>query len=231
MMTRRLAGRLAGAICCSGLLATGAWAQAEQRAAPVVPEQPASESAVAATTMRHGMWLSAGLGAGAASLHCSVCDGEQQSRGTSGYLRIGTTVNSKLLLGAELNGWMRGASGDQGSQRVMALTGNAYWYPHPRHAYYFKGGFGVSRYRSWTTDDEDGVTDALTAGGFTGQVGIGYEVRVNPTMSIVPYFNLIGSARGALSTERDDGTHFDRDRLPTRANLLFLQLGLGMTWH
>lgn len=179
---------------------------------------------------RRGLWFGVGMGAGSASLHCRICDGAQGSKGTSGYLRAGTTVNGRLLVGAEVNGWLRGD--ETGNQRLFTLTGNGYWYPNPLHGYYLKGGFGISSYRQWATDKNNAaVSTGVSTGGFTGQVGAGYEVRVNPRMSFVPYLNLIGTAAGVLYTERNDGTHFDRNRLPNRANVLLLQLGLGLTWH
>ena len=82
-----------------------------------------------------------------------------------------------------------------------------------------------------TDDNNEDLTTGITAGGFTGSVGTGYEVRVNPRMSFVPFLNLIASAQGTLATERDDGTSFERNKLPNRANVLLLQLGLGVTWH
>ncbi len=203
----------------STALAQTARSESHPPAGTAVPASPASA--------RQGMWVSAGVGAGDANLHCRICAGEQPTRGTSGYLRVGTTVSPSFLVGAEANGWMR--SDQDGRQRVLALTGNAYWYPNPRHGYYLKGGFGISRYRY--SERENDVTTALTSAGLAGQVGAGYEVRVNPRTSVVPYVNLIGSARGRLATERDDGTHFDRDRLSTGAHLLFVQIGLGVTWH
>jgi hypothetical protein len=184
---------------------------------------PGSPAAV-----RQGMWFSAGLGAGSASLHCQICSGDLGSRGTTGYVRAGTTVNGFFLLGAELDAWMRSDQG--GHQRVFALTGNGYWYPDPRHGYYVKGGFGLSNYRQ-SADGDNGVTTAVTAGAFTGQVGLGYEVRMNPRMSIVPYANLIGSAKGRISTEQDNGTHLERNRLDMSGNVILLQIGLGLTWH
>ena len=195
-------------------------------AAPVNVNRPAPADAAGGS--RQGLWLSVGLGAGAASLHCQICEGEQQTRGTSGYLRAGTTINARLLLGAEVNGWMR--SDQTGNQRVVALTGNAYFYPNPVRPWYFKGGFGVTRYRQ-RSDDDEGESNGISTGGFTGQVGTGYEFRVNPRMSFVPYVNLIGTAKGALFTESESDTSFERNELPTRANVLLLQLGIGVTWH
>lgn len=206
-------------------------AQAARTTAPPPPKPADAIPADAPMYARQGTWFGVGLGAGSTSLHCQICDNaEVGSRGTSGYLRVGTTINGRFLVGAELNGWMRSA--EAGNQRVLALTGDGYWYPNPRHGYYFKGGFGFSRYKQWNTDDNNAeVKTGIATGGFTGQVGAGYEVRVNPRMSFVPFVNLIGTARGALYTERSDDTSFERNRLPNRANVLFLQLGMGLTWH
>lgn len=219
---------LRGAVLALSVLGVAAAPSVRAQAARAESSPSAGAPAAAApASARQGMWVSAGLGAGDANLHCRICAGEQPTRGTSGYLRVGTTVSPSFLIGAEANGWMR--SDPDGRQRVLALTGNAYWYPNPRHGYYLKGGFGISRYRY--SERENDVTTALTSAGLAGQVGAGYEVRVNPRTSVVPYVNLIGSARGRLATERDDGTHFDRDRLSTGAHLLFVQIGLGVTWH
>ena len=179
---------------------------------------------------RQGLWFSAGLGAGSTSIHCAICAGDLGSRGTAGYARMGTTLNGRLLVGAELNGWLRGS--EDGNQRVLALTGNGYWYPNPRHGYYLKGGFGLASYKQWQTDrNNSDVSTGISTGGLTGQIGTGYEMRVNPRMSFVPYLNLVATAQGALASERSDATHFERNTLPNRANVLMLQLGLGVTWH
>ena len=72
------------------------------------------------------------------------------------------------------------------NQRVVAITGNGYWYPNPRHGYYVKGGFGVTRYKQWSHDENDeDVTTGLTTNGLAGHIGTGDEVRVNPRMSLV----------------------------------------------
>jgi hypothetical protein len=212
------------------IVPASAAAQTARTATAPPPRPEAAIPADAPMYARQGTWLSAGLGAGSASLHCRICDGDQQTRGTSGYLRAGTTVTGRLLVGAELNGWMR--SGESGSQRVVAVTGNGYWYPNPRHGYYLKGGFGLTRYRQWTRDDNnEDLSTGLATSGLAGHVGVGYEVRVNPRMSLAPYVDLVGSAKGSMATVRDDGTRFERNRLSTGANVLLLQLGVGLTWH
>lgn len=205
-------------------------AQTARSARAPVPKAEAPVPADAPVYSRQGTWFGVGLGAGAATLSCAICEGEQGHRGTAGYLRAGTTINGRLLVGGEVNGWQR--SDETGSQRILSLTANGYWYPNPRHGYYFKGGFGLSRYKQWSQDgNNDALTTGLAAGGFTGQVGAGYEIRVNPKTSFVPFLNLVATAQNALSTERDDGTSYQRNKLPNRANVLLLQLGLGVTWH
>jgi len=224
-----LAGRLVGPLLLlAGFGGLPACAQAAQATEATPGKAESTPEAGSPAASRQGTWFGAGLGAGSGSLHCQICQGEIGSRGTTGYLRAGTTVNEHLLVGAEVDAWMR--SDQAGHQRVYALTGNAYWYPDPLHGYYVKGGFGFSNYRQSAAGD-NGTSTAVTAGAFAGQVGVGYEVRMNPRMSVVPYANLIGSAKGRISTEQDNGTHFERNRLDASGNVLLLQIGLGITWH
>ena len=223
-------GTFAVSAVAVALMATTAAAQTAKSGTPTPAKPDPAIPADAPVYARQGMWLSVGLGAGAASLHCRICSGDQGTKGTSGYLRAGTTINRRLLLGGEINGWLR--SDESGHQRVVVFTGDGYWYPNPRHGYYFKGGLGYSTYRQSATDPQNkDVQTGLTAGALTAQVGTGYEIRVNPKTSLVPYLNLVGTSQGTLFTQRDDGTHFERNKLPNKANVLLLQLGLGVTWH
>jgi hypothetical protein len=171
---------------------------------------------------RKGLWLGAGLGTGAGSLHCSICNHESE-QGTSGYLRAGTTINRKMLLGVEGGAWQR--SGDEGKRRLLTLTGGAWWYPTERHGYFLRFGAGVSRWRAW----KDG--DAVTSQAVALVVGTGYEVRVNPGLSVVPYLNALGTSSGALWLESKDAVSFERRKLPAGGHALLFQLGLGITRH
>lgn len=163
-----------------------------QTARTAVPAPKAAKAGPADAPVfgRQGLWFSAE----STSIHCAICAGDLGSRGTAGYARMDTTLNGRLLVGAELNGWLRGS--EDGNQRVLALTGNGYWYPNPRRGYYLKGGFGLASYKQWQTDRN---TSDVSTGISTG--------------------------------ERSDATHFERNTLPDRANVLMLLLGLGVTWH
>jgi len=172
---------------------------------------------------RQGFWMGAGLGAGAGSMHCGICEHEKE-QGTSGYFRAGTTINRRFLLGFEGSGWQRTTS-DAGKRRLLSLTGGAWWYPNERHGYFLRWGAGVSR---WRASQEN---EAITSQAVALVVGVGYEVRVNPKLSIVPYLNALGSSKGSMWLENRDDVSFERLKLPSGGHAVLFQLGLGITRH
>lgn len=172
---------------------------------------------------RQGFWMGAGLGTGAGSMHCGICAHERE-QGTSAYVRVGTTLNRKLLIGVEGAGWQR--TGDAGKRRLLTLTGGGWWYPNVRHGYYLRFGAGLSKWRASGVDNDAVVSQAMAL-----VLGVGYEVRVNPNLSIVPYLNALGSSSGALWLETRDAVSFERRKLPSGGHALLFQLGLGFTRH
>lgn len=171
---------------------------------------------------RRGFWVGGGLGAAASGLHCGICDNKTQ-KGTSGYLRIGTTMNRKLLIGLELGAWQRSGSDDK--RRLLALTVGTWWYPSERQGYFLRWGAGISRWRAWQ-ENEAVVSQALAL-----VVGAGFETRLNPGLSFVPYINALGSSSGALWLEQKDAVSFERRRLPSGGHALLFQIGIGLTRH
>lgn len=171
---------------------------------------------------RKGFWYGGGVGTGAGSMHCGICEHERE-QGSSGYLRVGTTLNRKMLIGIEGSGWQRSA--DAGKRRLLSLTGGAWWYPNPRHGYYLHWGAGVSRWRA-SEEQQAVVSQAMAL-----VVGAGYEVRLNPVLSIVPYLNALGSSSGALWLEDKSDVSFERRKLPTGGHAVLLQIGIGITRH
>lgn len=213
----------------SGLLALGAMmavagsARAQGGAIrAATAARKASEVVPGPADARKGFWIGAGLGTGAGSMHCAICEHERE-QGTAGYLRAGTTVNRKLLLGVEAEGWQRTA--DAGKRRLVSLTAGAWWYPNERHGYFLHWGAGISRWRASETND------AVTSQAVALVAGVGYEVRVNPQLSIVPYLNALGSSSGSLWLENKDAVSFERRKLPSGGHAVLLQIGLGLTRH
>lgn len=84
----------------------------------------------------------------------------------------------------------------------------------------------MSRWRAWE-EDEAVVSQALAI-----SVGAGYEVRVNPVLSVVPFVTVLGSASGALWAEAwEQDVSFRRDRLPASGHAVLVQVGIGITRH
>lgn len=212
-----LASAFVGALVAAG----GASAQAGAVRAGSVVRANAVASDLPADA-RKGFWLGGGLGTGAGSMHCGICEHERE-QGTSGYLRAGTTLNRKMLIGLEASAWQR--SVEAGRRRLVSLTAGAWWYPNPRHGYYLRWGAGVSRWRA--SEDQQAVTSQALA----LIVGAGYEVRLNPVLSIVPYVNALGSSNGSLWLEERNNVSFERRKLPTGGHAVLLQVGVGITRH
>lgn len=186
---------------------------------PVVSAQgfgPASAS-------RRGLWFGAGAGQGFTDLRCGICDGEKETGGMTGYLRLGGTASERLLLGADVTHWRR-KDGDI-LEHATGVAGAGYWYPDPRHGYYLKLGLGYSLYRA----GEDDI--ALTARLLTAVTGIGYEMRVNPAVSLVPFVNVVLTAKGNMLREDTRNGGFTASRVADDLGLLSLQIGFGFTRH
>lgn len=172
---------------------------------------------------RQGFWVGAGLGQGATWLRCAVCADDRKSGGLAGYGRAGATINDRLLLGGDLTYWRR--NDEEVLEQSTGLAGAAYWYPNERHGYYLKFGLGYSWYRA--AQDEI----ALTAGVLTAVSGAGYEMRVNPRISLVPFLNLLITAKGDLLREDTRNGGFSASRVADDLSQIAIQLGFGITRH
>lgn len=163
---------------------------------------------------REGQFLSVGLGAGFDQISCEVCRGTPKT-GLAGFLRFGGTVNERILLGGEFDGWTRG---DEGVRQYMgSLMGVVLLYAGPEARFHVKLGAGFVGYRA----SEGG--DALTslAPGATG--GIGYDYPISPTLSITPFAGLVIAPLSSLNMNGEQAVG--------GATLALLQGGLSLTWH
>jgi hypothetical protein len=173
-------------------------------------------------SVRQGFWFGGGLGAGAGTLACGICEGGG-GQGAAGYLRAGFTRNPRMLLGAELGAWQK--NGEGGLRRILALTAGMWWYPKPTGGQFFRVSAGLSQWRSSLEQE------AVKSRAIALVVGAGYDVRVGPKLSIVPFLNLLGSSNGSLWLEEWDEGSYARRRLPSSAHTLLLQAGVGLTRH
>lgn len=151
---------------------------------------------------REGFWIGFGLGAG--SLGCDSCDGERAT-GFSGNVKLGGTVNSRVLLGAETNGWYK--SEDGVTLNYGNLSAVVYFYPSATGGFYLKGGLGLA-----TASVDLGGFGSASETGSGAVLGLGYDARVGKNFSLTPYLNFLG---GSFSGGTVNVTQF----------------GLGFTWH
>jgi hypothetical protein len=164
---------------------------------------------------RSGQGLGVGIGMGVGRVTCAICQSNRNSS-LSGYLKAGGTLNRRMLVGLEVNGWMRAAGG--ADELILGLAGSAYWYPNPRKRLFYKGGIGVMHYK---TDDGP---NRLTSTAFGPQLGAGYDFPISPSVSVTAFGNwLIASLGGELT--------FNGDTFRSDVGLMLIQFGAGVTWH
>ena len=153
---------------------------------------------------RDGFWV--GFGAGTGSLQVG---GDPRQWGAVGYLKLGGTINQRVLLGAELNGWKRESSA---ADRHVNLTVTAYSYPSATSGFFWKAGLGWS----W-------LGDARGTGinGVGVVLGLGYDARIEDNFSITPFLNL--STTPFLT--------FDGAWGFAGNGINMIQFGVGVSWH
>ena len=176
-----------------------------------------------AAAARQGFWYGGGLGQGYTDLWCGICAGERETGGISGYARAGGTLTRSFLIGAELNFWRRSTA--DLSEHAEVLTATGYWYPKPEHGWFVKFGLGMSNYRANEGDDH------LASRIFAGTAGTGYEMRVNPVLSIVPFLTLVATPNGNLNRENTGDGGFSSERVASDLKVFQIQFGVGITRH
>lgn len=162
---------------------------------------------------RDGLTIAFGLGGGTRGLDCSGCDVDREG-GATAFLFVGGTIDPRLTIGAELNGW--GKAEDDIEQSVASAMAVAHFYPSASRGLFLSGGLGLT---AMAVDD---AAYEFRTDGFGFQLGAGYDLRVARGLSLSPYFTWVRGIGG-------DGTENDVEI--GDANPDYIQVGLGFTWH
>lgn len=163
--------------------------------AAVVALLPSRAEAQDRPQTRDGFWFNGGAGFG--SLGCRTCDVRRSAVALA--LGVGGTLNQKVLLGASIDAWASDGT-------VAALLARLRFYPSGTSGFFLTGGLGLGKWQADATDFNP--SDAGTA----ELIGLGYDVRVSPNLSVTPFWNWF-----AIQTTNNDHN--------------VAQLGLSLTVH
>jgi hypothetical protein len=172
--------------------------------------------------VREGFWIGFGGGWGWADIGCDECDGDDDREDSfTGFLKLGGTINDRVLLGVESNGWTK----DEDGTRVTlgALTGTVTFYPKAQGGFFLKGGAGLS-YVSLDIDEDEfffGASASKTGWGVLA--GAGYDLRVGRNVSITPSFNFYYGKPGDLD--------FGDGDILGGLNMNVISIEIGITFH
>lgn len=119
----------------------------------------------------------------------------------SGYVRLGTALSRKVLIGIQTDGWAKRENGE--TLTLGTLTGAVQFYPSATRGLFLNGGIGVARLT---------LTGSEALYGVGLVFGLGYDFRVWRNISITPFLDGFGSS----INETDIGVG---------------QVGVGVTFH
>jgi len=166
---------------------------------------------------REGFWIGFGFGHGSADLKSPTLDSlgaTGREGGTTGFVKLGGTLSKSVLLGGEVNAWVKSESG------VTFTVGNvsaaAYFYPAPQTGFFVKGGVGYGSTRFSNSRP-------ATASGFGFLAGVGYDVRVGGNISLTPVANFYFGSDGDMT---ENGT-----KVISSLKHNVFDFGLGITFH
>lgn len=150
----------------------------------------AAAAVTAQESAREGFWGSVGAGYGAAELTCSNCGDLDREGSFSGFLVMGATLNPSLLIGLEVDGWVKTINGDP--LRLGGLSGIVQWYPSRSMGLFVKGGVGMAYARG---DLRFPTSVFVDDAGLGYLLGVGYDFPVGG-LSITPLANFYGGSIG-----------------------------------
>ena len=164
--------------------------------------------------IRKGFWIAFGPGWGSADLACDGCTGPREGGG-SFHIRLGGTLNQKLLLGGDITAWAKEQNGATASVGNVSFI--AQYYPMELGGLFVKGGAGFSSIMF----ESGGNT--VSGESFGLSAGVGYDIRVGRNISITPIADfLFGGSRDL---------QYSGATVVSGVSMNVLTVGLGVTFH
>lgn len=160
-----------------------------------------------------GLWFGANFGRGFARVDCTICRGGRPAAMT-GSVRMGSRVQRRVLIGAEVTGWMRDEN--QIQERIWTISGVAQYYLRGAPKLFIKGGVSAVSYRIEDTQE------TLSSSAIGLLAGVGYDVPINGRFYLTPSATLTRSLIGGT-------LKFNGGEMPDRARVSLLQIGIGIT--
>jgi len=143
---------------------------------------------------RQGFWIGFGGGYGSADASCDDCDGEGREGSYTAFIKLGGTLNERVQLGFEGNGWIKEQEGV--TLTLGSATGTVTFYPQASSGFFLKGGVGVSFVDTDFKVGSLSVTVSKTGWGVLA--GLGYDLRVGSNVSLTPCVNYYYGKPGDL---------------------------------
>jgi hypothetical protein len=188
--------------------------------ASIARAQSAAIGAEDSSSIREGFYVSAGLGYGSAHIDCSGCPSDRE-QGLNGYFRIGGTLNPRLRLGVESDGWTKTVNGAK--EQIGFLTADLYVYPDVAKNFWVRGGFGLA------VAKESNGQGALTTTGTGLAGGIGYDWNVSGgNVVIVPYATYLRQLNGKF---KFSGPYSEGVSGGPSSHSTLLQVGFGLGYR
>ncbi len=131
---------------------------------------------------RRGLWVETGLGTGVARVGCSACTDVSVVYGRTGWIRIGTSLSQRVLVGAELFGFddrfpdEPAETADPMEARNASIMGSVLWFPSGS-GFFLTGGLGLAR-GTFTVTPPDGPPVMTRRTGSGLAFGMGLDLPV-----------------------------------------------------
>lgn len=181
-----------------------------------------SETALAADRpqTRKGFWVGLGVGYGSADVSCDDCESGDREGSGAGFLKLGGTLNERVLLGGEVNLWTKEQEGL--TVNLYNVSATVTFYPKPSGGFFIKGGAGLS-FVDTELREGNTVISVDLGSGFGALAGAGYDIRVARNISLTPAFNFYYGRPGNLK--------FGSETIATNWKQNVFDVSLGITFH